>query len=225
MQQETLKRINAQLQTELTRGLLMPVESTQQQQQPSLQDKAAALTMLRGMITQGAEEAAIGRVVLDQRMLNSLEGSAVPGSGDSMPLEDGDEIIIPKMPSSINVAGEVYGATAVAYDPGLTVADYINRAGGLTEDAKQDQIIVVKANGAILSEEEIKYSEKNRIFPLLPLISGGLMQVHLEPGDTVYVPTKLVFVNPLQRTLAITQIVANAAEGIAYAALLGTLLP
>jgi hypothetical protein len=31
-------------------------------------------------------------------------------------------------------------------------------------------------------------------------------------------------VNPLQRTLAVTQIVANAAEGIAYAALLGTLL-
>jgi protein involved in polysaccharide export with SLBB domain len=220
MQQETLKRINAQLQTELTRGLLMPVESTQQQQQPSLEDKAAALTMLKGMITQGAEEAAIGRVVLNANSLNAVQGSA-----DSMPLEDGDEIIIPKMPFSVNVAGEVYGATAVAYDPSLTVADYINRAGGLTEDAEQDQIIVVKANGAILSEEEIKYSEKNRIFPLLPVISGGLMDVHLAPGDTVYVPTKLVFVNPLQRTLAITQIVANAAQGIAYAALLGTLLP
>ena len=141
-----------------------------------------------------------------------------------MPLEDGDEIIIPKRPDSVNVAGEVYGATAVIYDPELTVADYIDRAGGVTEDAEKDQIIVVKASGAILSEEGFKDSGKNRIFPLLPMISGGLMSVRLQPGDTVYVPTKLVFVNPLQRTLAITQIVANAAEGIAYAALLGTLL-
>ena len=217
-QQQTLKRIDAELQTQLTRGLLMPAE-TNQQQQPSLQDKAAALSMLKNMIAQSSAEAAIGRVVLNERTLG-----APPGSGDSVPLEDGDEIIIPKRPDSVNVAGEVYGATAVIYDPELTVADYIDRAGGVTEDAEKDQIIVVKASGAILSEEGFKDSGKNRIFPLLPMISGGLMSVHLQPGDTVYVPTKLVFVNPLQRTLAITQIVANAAEGIAYAALLGTLL-
>jgi protein involved in polysaccharide export with SLBB domain len=219
MQQQTLKRASAQLQTELTRGVLMPTESNQQQQ-PNLQDKAAALTMLKNMITQGAEEQAIGRVVLNARSLNALHGST-----DNVPLEDGDEIIIPKRPSSVNVAGEVYGATAVSYDPGLTVEDYIDRAGGLTEDAEKDEIFVVKANGAILSENGLKDSGKNRIFPLLPLISGGLMHVHLDPGDTIYVPTKFLFVNPLQRTLAISQVVANTAQGIAYAALLGTLLP
>src|SRR6202022_2320623 len=113
MQQQTLKRVSAQLQTELTRGVLMPMESNQQQQ-PSLQDKAAALTMLKNMITQGAEEQAIGRVVLNVGSLNALQGSA-----DNVPLEDRDEIIIPKRPSSVNVAGEVYGATAVSYDAGI----------------------------------------------------------------------------------------------------------
>ena len=219
MQQQTLLRVNAQLQSELTRGLLMPTESNQQQQ-ASLQDKAAALTMLKSMITQNAETEAIGRVVLNS---SSLDGFS--SSEDNVPLEDHDEIIIPKRPSSVNVAGQVYGPTAISYDPGLTVADYIDRAGGLTRDAEKDEIIVVKANGSVLSEEGLRDSGKNRIFPLLPLVSGGLMDAHLNPGDTIYVPTKLIFVNPLQRTLAITQIVANAAQGIAYAALLGTLIP
>jgi protein involved in polysaccharide export with SLBB domain len=120
--------------------------------------------------------------------------------------------------------GEVYGATAVAYNPALTVADYIDHAGGLTQDAEQDQIFVVKANGAVFSDKAYRDSRKNRIFPMLPLVSGGLMSAHLKPGDTIYVPTKLLFVNPLQRTLDITQIVANSAQAIAYAALLGTLL-
>jgi protein involved in polysaccharide export with SLBB domain len=220
MQEQSLKRASAQIQTELTKALLMPAETTQQQQQINFQDKAAALSMLKNMITQSGEQQAIGRVVLNVSSIDVL-----PASRDNLPLEDNDQIIVPKRPSSVNVTGEVFGAGAISYDPALTVADYIDRAGGLTQDSDKEQIFVVKANGAILSENGIRDSGKNRIFPLLPLVSGGLMQAHLAPGDTVYVPVNFVFVNPLQRTMAITQIVANTAQGIAYAALLGTLLP
>jgi protein involved in polysaccharide export with SLBB domain len=120
--------------------------------------------------------------------------------------------------------GEVYGPAGVAYDPALTVRQYIDRAGGFTREADEDQVFVVKVTGEIVSIAGFKESGKNHIFPLLPLISGGLMQARLEPGDTIYVPTKFMFVNPLQRNLDITQIVANSAQAIAYAALLGTLL-
>jgi protein involved in polysaccharide export with SLBB domain len=218
MQQQNLKRASAQLQTALTRAALMPAEN--KEQQPNLQEKAAALKMLKDMITQSGQEQAVGRIVLNPNSLAEL-----PSSTSDIALEDHDEIIIPKRPSSVNVMGEVYGATAVAYNPALTITDYIDRAGGLTQDADTDQIFVVKANGAVVSQKAFRDGRKNRIFPMLPLVSAGLMGGYLGPGDTIYVPTKFLFVNPLQRTLDVTQIVANTAQGIAYAALLGTLLP
>ena len=218
MQQENLKHIETQVDAELTRAALMPSESSQQQQ-ADLRQKAEALTMLKGMLTQSAQNQAIGRIVLD---IPSFAGLA--GSRSDLALENGDQIIIPRVPTWVNVMGQVYGATAIAYDPALTVREYIDRAGGLTADADKDQIFVVKANGAVLSAASFSDMGSNHIFPLLPLISGGFMTARLEPGDTVYVPASFLFVNPLRRTLDITQIIANTAQGIAYAALLGSML-
>lgn len=219
LQKENLKRMDAQLQAELTRAALMPSENSQEQGQANLQQKAEALTMLKGMLTQSAQNQAIGRVVLD---IPSFDG--LPSSRADIPLENGDRIIIPRRPSWVNVMGQVYGATAVAYDPALTVREYIDRAGGLTKDADKDQIFVVKANGSVISAASFDDTGRNHIFPFLPLISGGLMAARLEPGDTVYVPASLLFVNPLRRTLDITQIIANSAQAVAFAALLGSQL-
>ena len=63
---------------------------------------------------------------------------------------------------------------------------------------------------------------RSQIFPALPLISGGLMEAYLEPGDTVFVPEKLVYVTPLQTTKDVTTILANAATGLAIVGLLAT---
>lgn len=217
-QQKSLDQARAALQAEIARAALTPAEGNQQQQ-ANFQQKAQALTMLTGLLTQSAHERAIGRIVLNIKSLQP-----VANSPDNMVLEDKDEIMVPKKPSWVNVLGEVLGPTAAAYDPSFEVRDYLDRGGGLTRDADADLIFVVKANGAILSEGGLRDSGKNRIFPLLPLISGGLMSAHLDPGDTIYVPSRLIFINPIQRTLDITQIITNSAQGIAYAALLGTLL-
>lgn len=218
IQHQNIEMAKTRIQGEISRVALMPA-SSREQQEPNLEQKAAALTLLENMITDAAKQQAVGRIVLNINSLQSLQES-----GSNVPLEDGDEIIIPKRPSWVNVMGEVYGPSGIAYDPAMTVAQYIDRAGGLTQEAEKDQIFVVKVNGAIISEAGLEDSGKNRIFPLLPLVSGGLMQTRLEPGDTIYVPAKLLYVNPLQRTLDITQIVANSAQAIAYAALLGTLI-
>jgi polysaccharide biosynthesis/export protein len=218
VQRRNIELARTRLEGEITKVALTP-STNHQQAEPNITEKAAALRMLENMLTQSASQQAIGRIVLNVDSLESLSDST-----SNVQLEDGDEIIIPKQPSWVNVMGEVYGPAGVAYDPALTVRQYIDRAGGFTQEADQEQVFVVKVNGAVISETGLKDSGKNHIFPLLPLISGGLMQARLEPGDTIYVPTKLLFVNPLQRTLDITQIVANSAQSIAYAALLGTLL-
>jgi protein involved in polysaccharide export with SLBB domain len=218
VQRKNIELARTRLEGEITRVALTPT-TNRQQAEPNITEKAAALRMLENMLTQSASQQAIGRIVLNIDSLESLNSST-----SNVRLEDGDEIIIPKQPSWVNVMGEVYGPAGVAYDPALTVRQYIDRAGGFTREADEDQVFVVKVTGEIVSIAGFKESGKNHIFPLLPLISGGLMQARLEPGDTIYVPTKFMFVNPLQRNLDITQIVANSAQAIAYAALLGTLL-
>ncbi|HXR24092.1 MAG TPA: hypothetical protein VN742_01935, partial [Candidatus Binataceae bacterium] len=218
MQQHELERASAQVQTQITRAALIPGENDKQQQ-ASLQQKADALLMLKNMIQSSDQKMAIGRIVLNVSSLAELQGSP-----SDIALEERDEIIVPKRPAAVNVIGQVHGATAVLYDPALTVRDYIDHAGGFSQIADKDEMFVVKANGAVVSESGYEDSRKGRIFPLLPLVSGGLMSAHLGPGDTIYVPPQFLFVNPIQRTLDVTQIIANSAMGITYAALLGTLL-
>lgn len=218
VQSRDIELARTRVEGEITRVALTP-SSNRQQAEPNIAEKAQALHMLENMMTQAASQQAVGRIVLHIDSIESLNGSA-----SDVRLEDGDEIIIPKQPSWVNVMGEVYGPAGVAYDPAITVGQYIDRAGGFTQEADKDQVFVVKVNGEIISEMGLKDSGKNHIFPLLPLVSGGLMQVRLEPGDTIYVPAKLLFVNPIQQTLDVTQIIANSAQAIAYAALLGTLM-
>jgi protein involved in polysaccharide export with SLBB domain len=218
MQQQELDRASAQVQTQITRAALIPGENDKQQQ-ASLQQKADALLMLKNMIQSSDQKMAIGRIVLNISSLAELQGSP-----SDIALEERDEIIVPKRPAAVNVIGQVHGATAVLYDPALTVRDYIDHAGGFSQIADKDEMFVVKANGAVVSESGYEDSRKGRVFPLLPLVSGGLMSAHLGPGDTIYVPPQFLFVNPIQRTLDVTQIIANSAMGITYAALLGTLL-
>ncbi|MGH7987644.1 MAG: SLBB domain-containing protein [Candidatus Binataceae bacterium] len=217
-QEKNLDQARARLQTEIARAALMPEEN--KQQSVNVEQKAAALSMITSMLSQSSHQQATGRIVLAS--MDSLP--ALSASSDNVKLDDKDQVIVPRRPNWVNVLGQVYGPTAVAYQPAFTVRDYIDRAGGITEGAAANQIFVVKVNGAIVSLNGYKDMGRNRIFPLLPVVSGGLMSAHLDPGDTIYVPAKLLFVNPIQQTLDVTQIIANAAQGITYAALLGTLL-
>jgi len=220
LQQQSLDKARARLSQEIARAALTPEETNQHEAGQGAKEKTETLTMLQNVLTQAASEQATGRVVVHVRSLDQLVGSK-----SNVVMEPKDEIIVPRRPSSVNVLGEVYGPTAITYNPTLTVRDYLNQAGGFTQGADADHVFVVKASGEILTDQGVRESGKNAVFPLLPALSGGLMGTHLEPGDTVYVPEQLVYVNQLKRTLDITQIIANSAQAIAFAALLGFLIP
>ena len=104
----------------------------------------------------------------------------------------------------------------------LTVRDYLQKAGGPTEGADEDHIFVIAANGSVLTDEGVRNSNRNVLFPLLPVIHGGLMDTRLGPGDTVYVPEQLVYISGLQYATDITQIIANSAMSLAVIGILGT---
>ncbi len=211
LQQQELDRARMRLQEEAARLSVMPRQAGQ------AENVTEALMSLKSVLAQTESQQAVGRIVIDLSTLDALESSS-----DNIVLQANDTLVIPVQPSSVQVLGQVYNPNAIVARPGLTVADYLQRAGGPTEGADSDHIYVIKANGSILTEEGVRLDSKSRLFPLLPVISGGLMGTRLESGDTVYVPERLVYVSSLQYAKDITQVIANSVESLAVLGILAT---
>ena len=108
----------------------------------------------------------IGRIVLDLQP-NSAGVASVP----DLQLEDGDRFIVPRVPSSVTVEGQVYNANAFVFDPGRHMLDYLHRAGGPDREADKKRSFILRADGSVVSQQ---YSDVKRA-PVFP-------------GDTIVVP-------------------------------------
>jgi polysaccharide export outer membrane protein len=222
LQQKRLNEARARLQQSIVRIQANPGTMNQLAQSQGNQNPATSpqtLDMLERVLTETEGQQAQGRLVVHMHPLNELANSP-----DNVVLVDQDQITIPRRPDAINVLGQVYSPNAIVYRPGLTTRDYLYQAGGPNEGADPDHIMVIKADGSVMTDEGIKASKESTMFPLLPVISGGLMTARLDPGDTVYVPEKLIYENKLQETATITQIIANAASSLAVIGILGASL-
>lgn len=72
------------------------------------------------------------------------------GSTIDLPLEDGDKVIIPKVSSTVVISGEVLAPQTVIWDPGKSVWDYVDFAGGFSDRADEQQFLIEKQNGALI---------------------------------------------------------------------------
>jgi polysaccharide export outer membrane protein len=183
----------------------------------SSQDRSAQMASLRQLLEASAAAQATGRLVIH------FTGQYI-APGDDVVLEKGDAIEVPRRPSSVNVLGQVYNPTSIMARPSLTVHDYIDMAGGPTQLADPDHIMVVKADGEVLTSQGFDDQRRNRMFPMLPLFSGGLEDARLGVGDTIYVPNKIPDFTKLQVTQSVTSIVAQSAQTLAILGLLATTL-
>jgi protein involved in polysaccharide export with SLBB domain len=221
-EQERLDEARRRLRAQVAHMQMNPTLLTASAQQASPQNaamQAQTLQMVERVLSETEGQQASGRLVIHMHPLDALASSP-----DNIALLDQDQLTIPRRPAAVNVLGQVYNPAAIVFRPGLTTRDYLEQAGGPNEDADKDHIMVVRANGAVLTDEGIKQSKRSTMFPLLPVVSGGLMVAQLEPGDTVYVPEKLIFENKMQETATIAQIVANAATGLAVVGILASSL-
>lgn len=64
-------------------------------------------------------------------------------------LEQGDVVYIPAKTDLIHIGGEVLMPQALVYNPNATIDDYIAWAGGYSERANYEQIMVIHPNGMI----------------------------------------------------------------------------
>jgi protein involved in polysaccharide export with SLBB domain len=99
-----------------------------------------------------------------------------PGSADDITLEEGDELIIPRINNTVTVNGEVFKPVEVMYEKGKNINDYLSDAGGVTQSGKKGRAFVIYANG---SSAQIK--KPLGIFRSFPSI---------EPGSNIFVPEK-----------------------------------
>jgi protein involved in polysaccharide export with SLBB domain len=115
----------------------------------------------------------------------------------------GDTLVIPKRPNFVIVSGQVFNPTAISYVPGRDVAWYLRKAGGATPYGNKKYIYVLRADGSGVPRGS-------------SWTGGSLMNIKLRPGDTVFVPEKIVGGSPVwQNIMGIAQIMSTAALPIA----------
>jgi protein involved in polysaccharide export with SLBB domain len=99
-----------------------------------------------------------------------------PGSADDITLEEGDELMIPRINNTVSVNGEVFRPVDVMYEKGKSMTDYLSDAGGVTQTGKEKKAFVIYPNG-----RSAKITRTLGIFASYPKI---------EPGSQIYVPQK-----------------------------------
>lgn len=87
-------------------------------------------------------------------------------------LEPGDIIRIPRRSNLVMVHGDVLFPTAMAYQSGRTIEDYINRAGGFTQNKGNTNILILHRDGS---------------FRKVPRSHIDSKRVVLVPGDEIFV--------------------------------------
>jgi len=113
---------------------------------------------------------------------------------------------VPHIPSTISVAGAVYNPNAFVYDPHRRVGDYLRLAGGSNRDADKNRAYVIRADGSVISKQQISGLRRN-----------GFESLRVYPGDTVIVPLNLHRGATLRTVVDIAQIVGQFGLAIAAA--------
>ncbi|RRD01822.1 polysaccharide export protein [Amphritea balenae] len=118
-------------------------------------------------------------------------GRLVVASNDhiaNIRLQDGDVISIPEIEDSLLISGEVLVPQSVVFVAGRDVNEYIEGAGGFSQHADDDHILIIRQNGEV----------------------RAAMDVDLKAGDEILVLPKAPTKN-LQLATSITQILYQLA--------------
>lgn len=153
----------------------------------------AAASSAQASIAQLRKARPNGRIVLqlkpDSRGINSVP---------DLELEDGDQFVVPKVPATVSVEGEVYSANAFLFKRGERTIDYLREAGGPDRQADMKHAFVLRADGSVYSQQY-----------------GNIKHATIFPGDTIVIPPQLQKLSVMRTLLDIGAIVSQFGIGIA----------
>jgi len=165
----------------------------------SLQSQRDLVTTLRKM-------RATGRIVL-----NLTPYSHGIDTLPKLPLQDGDQFVVPVVPATVNVVGAVYDQNSFLYRHGQHVQDYLKVAGGTTRNADSRHEFVIRADGSVLSKQTAGGT----------LFAGEFGGKFAYPGDTIVVPANVNKTTLLRGLSDWTSVFSQFGLGIAALTLLG----
>lgn len=149
---------------------------------------------ISNLIKKLREEEPVGRMIVN---LDTLQLKSDPIV--NFVVQDGDELYVPKRPSSVSIVGEVLNSATVGFNPGFTIDEYIDQAGGLKDSADRNKIFVILPNGkAQLVKKSLFKSEK------------GIL-----PGSTIVISRDSKPFDAIRWTQIITPILADLATSAA----------
>ncbi len=146
------------------------------------------------LITKLKEIEPIGRQVVDFDYL-TLKTNPLA----NFVLFDGDKIIVPDRPQSINVVGEILNPTTLQFQPKINVEDYISLSGGYTKNADKDRVFIILPNGQ-------SYPYKRKLFSTFS---------NLLPGSTIVISRDSRNFDTISLAKFITPILADLATSAA----------
>jgi polysaccharide export outer membrane protein len=111
-----------------------------------------------------------GRIVLELE-----DGNAQVKNLPDVALRDGDSIVVPRKPGTVEVIGSVFQSNSFIYKPRRNVKDYVLLAGGQTATADGSEMYVIRADGTVKSARATGWF-------------SGINGTVVNPGDTIVVP-------------------------------------
>jgi protein involved in polysaccharide export with SLBB domain len=139
--------------------------------------------------------------------------ASLKGSDYDISLNEGDLIQIPSDPKTVQVIGSVYNQTAFVYNKNKGISDYIDLAGGYTDNADSSETYLIMADGTAMKVGNGFFGITwNRGSSRWDSGSSGIGS-----GDTIVVPEKLDRIAWMRNAKDITQILSQIAVTAAVA--------
>lgn len=155
---------------------------------------------IEGLIAELKNANATGRIIAEF----DLDIIANNPSLDTI-LEDGDKLIIPKITQQVYIQGEISNTGAIRYSPGMNLDYYINKSGGVLDNADIDNIFIVHPNG-----ETVSLKNNSR----LSFINAKNEDQLIYPGSIIFIPQKSDFISPAQTASIWAPILSSIALSI-----------
>jgi protein involved in polysaccharide export with SLBB domain len=170
---------------------------------------AASANAARAVVARLRQAQPTGRIVL-QLKPDSKGISAIP----DLALEDGDQFLVPRTPSTVSVQGQVYSTNSFLYQSGKRVKDYLRLAGGPDRVADQKREFVLRADGSVLSYQYGNLGQRTLF------ADAGFYHQPIYPGDTIVVPPVVEKGAMMREILNISTIVQGFGLGAAAVSVL-----
>jgi len=151
------------------------------------------------LLTRLQQIRASGRIVLEFRP-SSNGTSQIP----DLPLEAGDQFVVPSIPATVNVVGAVNDQNSFLYVQDRRVSTYLKKAGGETKDADRKRAFVIRADGEVVGYESTRSAW-----------GSNFENLRIYPGDTIVIPEKSFRPSALRGVLDWSQLFSQFALGAA----------